>query len=159
MLFGSAITWLKIIQTLQVGGVLESSRDPLEDGHRDFQNWCILGWEIDENESPVLIDAKCRYHDYNIIVGGNFLPQYIYQTLKFLISQLGLQKIFKNLLFFGNNLAQLHKTPNIYYYDKIKSNRTFLQSPSQFCIFLGTREPVQKAPGSYKPIYLWKRVY
>ena len=24
MLFGSAITWLKIIQTLQVGGVLES---------------------------------------------------------------------------------------------------------------------------------------
>ena len=36
MLFGSAITWLKIIQTLQVGGVLESSGDPLEDGHRDF---------------------------------------------------------------------------------------------------------------------------
>ena len=29
MLFGSAITWLKIIQTLQVGGVLESSGDPL----------------------------------------------------------------------------------------------------------------------------------
>ena len=36
MLFGSAITWLKIIQTLQVGGVLESSGDPFEDGHRDF---------------------------------------------------------------------------------------------------------------------------
>ena len=34
--FGSAITWLKIMQTLQVGGVLESSGPPLDDGHRDF---------------------------------------------------------------------------------------------------------------------------
>ena len=33
-----ATTWLKIIQTLQVGGVLESSGDPLDDGHRDFQD-------------------------------------------------------------------------------------------------------------------------
>ena len=31
-----AITWLKIIQILQVGGVLESSGPPLDDGHRDF---------------------------------------------------------------------------------------------------------------------------
>ena len=31
-----AITWLKIIQILQVGGVLESSGPPLEDGHRYF---------------------------------------------------------------------------------------------------------------------------
>ena len=62
MLFGSAITWLKIIQTLQVGGVLESSGDPLEDGHRDFWNWCILGWEIDENESAILNDPNCIYN-------------------------------------------------------------------------------------------------
>ena len=55
-----AITWLKIIRILQVGGVLESSGPPLDDGHRDFQNWCILGWEIDENESAVLIDANCN---------------------------------------------------------------------------------------------------
>ena len=34
--FGSAITWLKIMQTLQVGGVLESSGPPLDDGHRYF---------------------------------------------------------------------------------------------------------------------------
>ena len=33
-----AITWLKIIQILQVGGVLESSRPPLDDAHRDFLN-------------------------------------------------------------------------------------------------------------------------
>ena len=31
-----AITWLKIIQILQVGDVLESSGPPLDDGHRDF---------------------------------------------------------------------------------------------------------------------------
>ena len=34
IVFGSAITWLKIMQTLQVGGVLESTRSRLEDGHR-----------------------------------------------------------------------------------------------------------------------------
>ena len=34
--FGCAITRLKIMQTLQVGGVLESSGPPLDDGHRDF---------------------------------------------------------------------------------------------------------------------------
>ena len=33
--------WLKIIQTLQVGGVLESSGPPPADGHRDFWNWCL----------------------------------------------------------------------------------------------------------------------
>ena len=38
MLFGSAITLLKIIQTLQVGGVLESSGGPLNNGHKDFQD-------------------------------------------------------------------------------------------------------------------------
>ena len=27
------------------GGVSESSRPPLDDGHRDFQNWCKNGWE------------------------------------------------------------------------------------------------------------------
>ena len=32
-----AITWFKIIQTLQVGGVLESSGSPLADGHRNFE--------------------------------------------------------------------------------------------------------------------------
>ena len=31
-----AITWLKIIQTLQVGGVLEFSEPPFDDGFRDF---------------------------------------------------------------------------------------------------------------------------
>ena len=34
LLFGSAITWLKIIRTSQVGGVLETSGPPLPDGHR-----------------------------------------------------------------------------------------------------------------------------
>ena len=33
-----ATTWLKIIQTLQVGGVLETSGTPLDDGHRDFED-------------------------------------------------------------------------------------------------------------------------
>ena len=46
--FGCAITWLKIMQILQVGGVFESSRSPLEDGNRIFQDWCILGCEIDK---------------------------------------------------------------------------------------------------------------
>ena len=45
-----AITWLKIIQTSQVGGVLESSGAPLPDGHRDFEDWCILGWVIHEKQ-------------------------------------------------------------------------------------------------------------
>ena len=58
--FGSAITWLKIIQTLQVGGVLESSRPPLDYGHRANWNWCSLGWEMDENESAILIGANCK---------------------------------------------------------------------------------------------------
>ena len=58
--FGSAITWLKIIQTLQVGGVLESSGPPLHDGHRDIWNWCSLGREMDENESAILIGANCK---------------------------------------------------------------------------------------------------
>ena len=31
-----AITWPKIIQTSQVGGVLETSGPPLDDGHTDF---------------------------------------------------------------------------------------------------------------------------
>ena len=41
--FGIVITWLKIIQTLQVGGVLETSGPTLDDGHRDFEDRCILG--------------------------------------------------------------------------------------------------------------------
>ena len=31
------ITWLKVILTLQVGGVLESSGDPLDDGYENFK--------------------------------------------------------------------------------------------------------------------------
>ena len=34
--FGCAITRLKIMQILQVGGVLETSGPPLHDGHTDF---------------------------------------------------------------------------------------------------------------------------
>ena len=34
--YGCAITWLKIMQILQDGGVLESSGPPLGDEHRDF---------------------------------------------------------------------------------------------------------------------------
>ena len=49
-----ASTWLKIIQTLQVGAVLESTGPPLPDGHRDIWNWCTLGWEIDETRVPFL---------------------------------------------------------------------------------------------------------
>ena len=45
-----AITWLKIIQIWQVGGVPESSGTPLTDGHRDFEDWCILGWVIHEKQ-------------------------------------------------------------------------------------------------------------
>ena len=50
LFFQNAITWLKIIQTLQVGGVLESSWAPLDDGHRDFEHRCILGWVIHERQ-------------------------------------------------------------------------------------------------------------
>ena len=38
-------SWLKLIQTLQFGGVSESSRSPLHDGHRDFKNWSRDAWE------------------------------------------------------------------------------------------------------------------
>ena len=55
----TAITWLKIIQTLHVGGVLESSGPPLDYGHRNFLNWCILGWEIEENQSAILNESNC----------------------------------------------------------------------------------------------------
>ena len=37
-LLQSTITWLQIHQIEQVGGVLELSRPPLKDGHRDFSN-------------------------------------------------------------------------------------------------------------------------
>ena len=33
-----AIIWLKNMQTLQGGGVLETSEPPLDDGHRDFED-------------------------------------------------------------------------------------------------------------------------
>ena len=33
-----AITWPKIIQTSQVGDVLETSGPPFDDGHRDFED-------------------------------------------------------------------------------------------------------------------------
>ena len=55
----TAITWLKIIQILHVGGVLESSGPPLDDGHRNFLNWCILGWKIEENQSAILNESNC----------------------------------------------------------------------------------------------------
>ena len=38
-------SWLKLIQTLQFGGVSESSRSPLHDGHRVFENQCRNAWE------------------------------------------------------------------------------------------------------------------
>ena len=38
LFFGIVITWLIIIQTLRVGGVLETSGPPFDDGHRDFED-------------------------------------------------------------------------------------------------------------------------
>ena len=47
-----AVTWLKIIRILQVGGVLESSGPLLDDGHRDFlklmQKW-LRNWRKRES--------------------------------------------------------------------------------------------------------------
>ena len=37
---------LKIHQIEQVGCVSELSRAPFQDRHRNFSNWCILGWAI-----------------------------------------------------------------------------------------------------------------
>ena len=37
----------------------QDSRPPLDDGHRANWNWCSLGWEMDENESAILIRANC----------------------------------------------------------------------------------------------------
>ena len=57
-----AITWLKIMQTLHVG-VFWNPQDLLlmiSTKIFNIDNWCSLGWEIDENESPVLIDANCN---------------------------------------------------------------------------------------------------
>ena len=48
-----------MFQISQVGGVLESSGPPLEDGHRDFEDWGILGWGIHENKWANSNDAKC----------------------------------------------------------------------------------------------------
>ena len=50
-----------MFQTLQVGGVLESSGPPLDDGHRDFKHWCILGWGIHETQWANSNDAKCMF--------------------------------------------------------------------------------------------------
>ena len=50
-----------MFQISQVGGVLESSGPPLEDGHRDFEDWCILGWGIHENKWANSNDAKCSF--------------------------------------------------------------------------------------------------
>ena len=55
-----AITWLKMFQISQVGGVLESSGPPLHDGLRDIWIWCSLGWEMNKNGSAILISANCR---------------------------------------------------------------------------------------------------
>ena len=48
-----------MFQISQVGGVLESSGPPLEDGHRDFKDWCILGWGIHENKWANSNDTNC----------------------------------------------------------------------------------------------------
>ena len=48
-----------MFQISQVGGVLESSGPPLEDGHKDFEDWCILGWGIHENKWANSNDANC----------------------------------------------------------------------------------------------------
>ena len=53
-----------MFQISQVGGVLESSGPPLEDGHRDFEDWCILGWGIHENKWANSNDAKCKCNDF-----------------------------------------------------------------------------------------------
>ena len=47
MLFSGkiAITALKLIQNIKVGGVLENSGYLLPDGHWDFQNWGRNDWE------------------------------------------------------------------------------------------------------------------
>ena len=55
-----------MFQISQVGGVLESSGPPLEDGHRDFEDWCILGWGIHENKWANSNDAKCSFKYYTI---------------------------------------------------------------------------------------------
>ena len=34
-----------IIRKMTSGGVLESSGPPLDDRHKDFENWCRIGWE------------------------------------------------------------------------------------------------------------------
>ena len=33
---------------MQVGGVFKLSGSPHDDEHRDFEDWCTLGWEIDK---------------------------------------------------------------------------------------------------------------
>ena len=65
-----AITWLKMFQISQVGGVLESSGPPLEDGHRDFEDWCILGWGIHENRW-----ASCSKMETRILKIDGEMPE------------------------------------------------------------------------------------
>ena len=38
-------SWLILIRKMTSGGVLESSGSPLDDGHKNFQNWCRNGWD------------------------------------------------------------------------------------------------------------------
>ena len=38
-------SWPKLIRMLMFGGVSESSGSPLDDGHKNFENWCRNGWE------------------------------------------------------------------------------------------------------------------
>ena len=103
---------------MQVGDVLESSGPPLDDGHRDFLNWQILGWEIDENESAVLIHANCiskkKVENFHPQKRLNFRVGYNWQIFNFLI-------IF---WFFVNNSPQNH--PNLKYrecFEKITIRR------------------------------------
>ena len=53
--FGSAITSLKIIQTLQVGGVLESSGPPFDDGHRYFKIGATWDVKLTKKEVQFLL--------------------------------------------------------------------------------------------------------
>ena len=61
-LFGSSITWLKIIRTLQVGGVLETSGPSLDD-----DDITILKCEIfmEPKCTPEAHERKCAecYHE------------------------------------------------------------------------------------------------
>ena len=71
--------WSKIIQTSQVGGVLETSGPPLDDGHRDFyvgQGRLGVG-----SMSPKIFLSKniiTKNFSKKILLPKNFLKKNIY---------------------------------------------------------------------------------